>query len=569
MKKGITRRDFLNAALIGTGAALLHLPAPVRLFAQEQSWDGYGGVGDYADSHGNTEEVVSCAHKIRDRRYDKQPDDAIDTGEIFDLVVIGGGISGLASAFYFKKAKRHEQKCLILENHPVFGGEAKRNEFLVNGYKLIGPQGSNSFVVIDRPDAPGFEIYSQLGIPKTFNYQKLNPSDKKVYFDRTNFAFMLWYDDARNIGYFFGNPSGGTKPKLILDMWSRKLEDTPFSDKTKRDFFTWRNERKEYHTGEDVERWLDSMTYKTYIETIMSLDSEITKFVDPVLACSIGLGSDVISAFAAYKVSMPGFQGLPRGFVRKKRSDESEWHSFPGGNDGFTRHFIKALIPDSIRGSRSFEDILNQRLNFDALDRPGDDIRIRLSALAVRVEHNSSPDKSEYVWVNYVKGGKIYRLKTRGLIMASGSWVNRRIVRDIPSEYQDAYQNFYHSPMLVVNVAVTNWRFLYKLGITACRWFEGFGFSCNIRQSMVVGDYQPPLDPDKPAIITFYVPFYYPGLSLKDQGVKGRNEMLSTSYGAYEQKIKEQMVKPLQKIVETMGQLPRETKEDTDEIRRS
>ena len=95
--------------------------------------------------------------------------------------------------------------------------------------------------------------------------------------------------------------------------------------------------------------------------------------------------------------------------------------------------------------------------------------------------------------------------------------------------------------MLVVNVAVTNWRFLYKLGITACRWFEGFGFSCNIRQPMVVGDYQPPLDPDKPAIITFYVPFYYPGLSLKDQGMKGRNKMLSTSYGAYEQKIKEQM----------------------------
>ena len=97
--------------------------------------------------------------------------------------------------------------------------------------------------------------------------------------------------------------------------------------------------------------------------------------------------------------------------------------------------------------------------------------------------------------------------------------------------------------MLVVNVAVTNWKFLDKLGVTACRWFEGFGFSCNIRQPMIIGDYRPPLDPEKPAIITFYVPFYYPGLPVKEQGMKGREELLSTSYLTYESRIREQMVR--------------------------
>jgi spermidine dehydrogenase len=65
--------------------------------------------------------------------------------------------------------------------------------------------------------------------------------------------------------------------------------------------------------------------------------------------------------------------------------------------------------------------------------------------------------------------------------------------------------------MLVVNVAVTNWRFLYKLGLTGGRWFDGFGYFCNLRQQMVIGDYHPKLNPDYPNVLTFYAPFYAPG----------------------------------------------------------
>jgi spermidine dehydrogenase len=90
-------------------------------------------------------------------------------------------------------------------------------------------------------------------------------------------------------------------------------------------------------------------------------------------------------------------------------------------------------------------------------------------------------------------------------------------------------------------VALTNWRFLYKLGITACRWFDGFGFSCNIRRPMLVGDDRPPLDPSKPIVLTFYVPFYFPGNSPAAQGSMGRLEMLSKSYRDYELLIREQM----------------------------
>ena len=96
--------------------------------------------------------------------------------------------------------------------------------------------------------------------------------------------------------------------------------------------------------------------------------------------------------------------------------------------------------------------------------------------------------------------------------------------------------------MLVANVAVTNWKFLHKLGLTACRWFEGFGFSCNVRQQMNIGGYHPPLDPDRPAVLTMYVPFYYPGLPAAEQGRKGRVELLSSPFADYERKIRQQML---------------------------
>jgi spermidine dehydrogenase len=539
--RGITRRDFLNASLLGAGALLLELPSPLASFAQTPRWDGYGGLGDYAASHGDTEEVVRVAHTMRDGRSKDAFTGAVDTGEVFDLVVVGGGLSGLGAAYHFKKMHRPGQKCLIFENHPVFGGEAKRNEFLVNGQRLIGPQGSNSFIVIDQPNMGGYEIFSELGIPTSFQYREFSPAYKQLRFDRTSYGFMLWHDIHTSVGYFFKDRPAAATP-WALDIWKSRLEGAPFPADVKKDFLTWRDGVKRYYDGDDFEQWLDTMTYKDYIEKIMGLDPAITRFVDPVLASSIGLGCDAISAFGAYQVAMPGFQGFMGGYSRLALIKESDWHSFPGGNDGMMRHLVKALIPGALHGSNRFEDILNQRINFDALDRSESSIRMRIGATVTQVRHDSGPEKSDYVRITYVKAGKPYRLKACSVVVASGSTVTRRMVDDLPGEYVDAFSQFSHSAMLVVNVAVTNWSFLYRLGITAARWFEGFGFSCNIRRPMVVGDYQPPLDPEKPAIITFYVPFYYPGLPLKEQGVKGRMELLSTSYSAYEMKIKEQML---------------------------
>ena len=136
----IQRRDFLNGTLLAAGGALLHGTSPLQLLAQED-WTGYGGIGDYAASNGNTYEVMTAGHNIRDRVYERARD-AADTGEMFDCVIVGGGISGLAAALFFQRESKRHAACLVLDNHAIFGGEAKRNEFEVDGQRLMVHQGS-------------------------------------------------------------------------------------------------------------------------------------------------------------------------------------------------------------------------------------------------------------------------------------------------------------------------------------------------------------------------------------------------------------------------------------------
>jgi spermidine dehydrogenase len=160
----IHRRDFLNSTLLAAGSALLYAASPLELLVEED-WTGYGGVGDYASSNGNTYEVMTAGHTIRDRVYER-PTNALDTGELFDLIVVGAGISGLAAALFFQRESRRPATCLVLDNHPIFGGEAKRNEFNVDGQRLMIHQGSAAcFPPLPNTFLAGF--YDSIGVDWT------------------------------------------------------------------------------------------------------------------------------------------------------------------------------------------------------------------------------------------------------------------------------------------------------------------------------------------------------------------------------------------------------------------
>lgn len=259
----ICRRDFLNAALLASGGALLTSLTPAQLLAQQQqTWGGYTGEGDYRNANGNTLEVMQMAHSIRDGAFDRVPADVINTGEIFDCVVVGGGISGLAAALYFHdQAPRPGRKCLVLENHPIFGGEGRRNEFVVNGQTLIGPQGSNQWM----PPVAGSMIaqfYERIGFDwHAFNYQTWAAADPEIPLGKTSYQFL--FQMPPTFGFYFGSKFG-TKPGVWLkDIWTRKLEGTPIPASERLDLLKWKNQpphqQRFENQGDEIARRLDAM----------------------------------------------------------------------------------------------------------------------------------------------------------------------------------------------------------------------------------------------------------------------------------------------------------------------
>lgn len=141
----ISRRDFLDGALLASGSILLSSAAPGEAMAQDSDWTGYTGEGDYQFSAGNMETVVQSAHAVRDGKFDQPPSDVVDTGEFVDCAVVGGGFSGLSAALFFSQKAGSEATCLVFDNAAVFGGVAKRNEFEVDGHRLYAPQGRFTF----------------------------------------------------------------------------------------------------------------------------------------------------------------------------------------------------------------------------------------------------------------------------------------------------------------------------------------------------------------------------------------------------------------------------------------
>src|SRR4029077_18223726 len=186
MDSQITRRDFLGATLLGSGAALLGPATPFDILTERADFTGCGGVGEYRRSYGNTLEVLTAAHNaVRDGRFDPLSKDVIETGETFDCVVVGGGISGLAAALFFQRQTGLEQKCLVLENHAIFGGEAKQNEFLVEGKRLVAHQGS-AIYQLQHPFSFLAHFYDSIGLktPK-LTYQTWGSSQPEFTLSKT------------------------------------------------------------------------------------------------------------------------------------------------------------------------------------------------------------------------------------------------------------------------------------------------------------------------------------------------------------------------------------------------
>ena len=253
----------------------------------------------------------------------------------------------------------------------------------------------------------------------------------------------------------------------------------------------------------------------------------IRTFYTPGPADGWGLGPDVISAYC----------GVTWGSMNRGSGQTSL--AFPGGNDGIGRHMVKTLIPRAISGPNTVAGVYRGRIDFSALDKPGQAVRIRLGSTVAGVKHEGEPRNSKAVSVMYTQDGKAYSVKARAVVMANGSWTTKHIVLDLDAARRDAYNQFHRSPCLIANVALRNWRFLYRMGISGGYWFEGMGVYGGIRTVPTFATEVKEVGPDSPVVLTLKVLFCRPGLPMEEQQTRGRAELFSTPFRDYERKIRE------------------------------
>jgi spermidine dehydrogenase len=201
------------------------------------------------------------------------------------------------------------------------------------------------------------------------------------------------------------------------------------------------------------------------------------------------------------------------------------------------RALVRAVLPQAFSGAGSPSETFG-RITPGALDRAGAPCRIRQRATVVRVVNLPN----ERVEVVYERDGRLHNATAGAVVLGIGGWVAKRIIMDLPDAHRAAFDRYLYSPMIMVNIALRNWRFLDKLGISAARWFEGTGFYCNIRKPMLWGGGTPaPFHPDKPIVMTMYVAFPRATLPLEAQGPDARMELYSTPYAEYEKRIVRQL----------------------------
>ena len=539
MDSSITRRDFLGSTLLGAGAALLDglTPAQVLGATAQDDWTGYGGLGDYRLSNGNTLEVLQAGHRMRDGAFNSLLAHLVDTGEIYDCVVVGGGISGLAAALFFQRLAGENKSCLILENHPIFGGEAKQNEFEVNGKRLIAHQGSAIYLV-PYPHSFIARFYDSIGLhtPK-LSYQKWSGPQPEMHVGRTPYESAGL--SSGQYAFWFGAQFGQKPGMWIVDPVGKQLQGAPISEDARKELLRWFSGRADEskfeppkYEGDEISRQLDSITLEQHIMQRSGLSQETVRtFLSPVEGGGSGLGPDALSAYCDYAADL--LHPLDDG------SGEAV-QMFPGGNTTIARLMARALIPSCIDGPSTVESVSRNAVKLAVLDVPGTAARMRLSSTVISIHHDGDPAKAASLTVIYAKDGKVFRVKARSVVVAGGSWTAKHIITDLGEPQRQAYAQFYRSPCMMANVAVRNWRFLRKMGITGCRWFEGVGNYMDVRRLATVGIDDATISPDSPIVLTVKVLYAYPGLPTDEQGRRGRAEMLSVSFREYEQRIREQ-----------------------------
>lgn len=556
----ITRRDFLNGVALTAGAALIppEMWAAAAADLEPQNASSYYPPAK-AGLRGSHPGSFENMHKVRDGAFWENAPKAVDTGESYDLVVVGGGISGLAAAHYFRKAAGEKARILILENHDDFGGHAKRNEFRAGNRTILGFGGTYS---IESPapystvakalveelgvDVPSYSKYVDKNLYRSFG---LKPH---IFFDKDTFGVdKLVVNPARVGGDESGiNAIGGEAEMRAF------LKDAPLSAQAKQDFQRLYTEKKDYLPGlnsDEKKARLARVSYAKYLTDTVGVGNDIVKLLQSMPHPLFGVGIDAVPAQDAWGLEMPGFGGLNldpapgKGMNRDAiRSDEAEryFFHFPDGNSTIARLLVRTLNPAAIRGN-SAADIVTAKADYSKLDSAASPVRIRLNSTVVKVKHIGDPANAKEVEVTYATGKDVRTVRTANCILACWHVVIPYIAAELPAAQKEALASAQKVPLLYNNVLIRNWTAFQKLGVNAIYCPSMYHAYVNLDLPVSIGGYECSKKPDEPIVVHMMKAACKPGHPIREQHKLGRIQLYSTTFETYERNIREQLARML------------------------
>jgi spermidine dehydrogenase len=549
MNRSISRRDFLNGVALTIGSTLLPaaaLASADALYAPEKKPEYYPPA--LTGMRGNHNGTFTYAHRLRDGEgwdADAKPQ---NTGESYDLVVVGGGISGLAAAYFYRKTLMQratqgqdgrEPCILILDNHDDFGGHAKRNEFRVGNRTLLTHGGTMSIEHPSQYSKVAMGLLVDLGVEVRRFYQAYN---RKLY---SQLGTAMFYDKST-----FGEdrlvPGMGKTP------WAEFMAKSPLPTDIRRDIVRVYTERKDYLPGLTREQKIARLrktSYADFLTQICKMTPAALPFFQSYTNDLFTVGIDAVPAYFVYldgddygAVSFPGFDGLDLGVTSESGGRQSEPYifHFPDGNASIARLLVRTLVPGSIPG-HSMDDIVTARADYSRLDAPGSSVRIRLNSTAVHIRHVGAPSTAEEVEIAYQRGGQLQTVRGKHCVLACYNTMIPYLCPELPDTQKEALSYLVKMPLVYTHVAIANWTSFHKLGIHQIVSPGSYHCFTALDFPVSLGNYHFPENPEEPMVLFMLRTPCKPGLRAREQNRFGRVELMSTPFSTFERNIREQL----------------------------
>lgn len=541
---GISRRDFLNGvAVTVAGAGLLggcQFAPPVR--SAERYPPRESPLTGQQDDAGN------ALHALRDGRLKAEPDGAQATGEHYDLIVVGAGISGLTTAHLFRQHHGDGARVLLLEAAADFGGHAKRNEFRApDGRTIIAYGGSQSLQSPSRFSPLVRQVLSDLGV----ELQRF----EREYFDQG------WYQrHGLGSAVVFGREQFGRD--AVVRQQQRAADwvpQTPLSEAAQRSLIDLLDAPRDYLPALSRQQKRDrlaALSYEHFLLEVCQCDAAVVLLFREASCDYLGVRADSCSALDAFAIGLPGFAGMDLGDEPDPRmsptarlilqdTDDYIYH-FPDGNAAVARALLRRLIPAAVPGA-SMAELALLPVDYQQLDRSSSPVRLRLNAGVIQLRHAGPVDEASQVDVLYQLHGKQYRVSADSVILACWHRVIPLLTDELSAAQVAALNDQQKVPLIYANVLLRNWQACKQLGAASFSLPGHFWPQFSLDFPVSVAGYRYPESTDQAIVVHFHkiVLAEAAGSSARQQAQLGRHQMAQMSFAELELQLRDALQRAL------------------------